>query len=101
SPCAHPVGHSFARPLLAAPLLRLLRLALLELLDVLFGVVLEGVPAAGAADVIGLALVHHRDGAEAAADDALRLTVRTGERHALLGAADLIQLGEQRLVLRL
>src|SRR3954452_21891391 len=75
----------------------LFRLLRLEFLDVLFRVLAELVAATAAADVVGLALVHDGEGADAAADDALGLAVAAGERDALLGGADLIFLAEQRL----
>src|SRR5262249_16284525 len=90
--------------------LRLLRFACLLflplppalLLEVLFRIILEGIAAAGAADVVRLAFVRHRDLAQAAADDALRLIVGgTGKRHVLLRDADLVHLGERCLVGRL
>src|SRR5262249_21631145 len=72
-----------------------------RLLEELLRVVLEGVPAAGAADVIGLALVRHGNRAQAAADDALRPGLAGGEGLALLGGADLVATGKERLVRRL
>src|SRR5260221_9137489 len=77
----------------------LLRLLLFVLLDVLLGIVLEFVAATRAADVVGLALVRYRDGALATADDALRRRIpRAGEGNALLGGADLVDLGESGAV---
>src|SRR6185369_6435952 len=73
----------------------LLLLFRFELGDVLLGVFLELIAAAGAADVVGLALVGDGHGATAAGDDALRITVAArGEWHPFLGRADLKQLGE-------
>src|SRR5437764_1167378 len=71
-------------------LFALLRLAGEVFLDVLGGVGVELVAAAAAADVVGLAHVQDRRGAEAAADDALGPPVALGELEALALGADLV-----------
>src|SRR5205823_2559930 len=62
--------------------------------DVFLRILLEGVAAAGAADVIGHALEADRNGADAAGDDAFIFLAAAGERLTLLGAFDLVLLGE-------
>src|SRR4051812_13668434 len=73
----------------------LLLLGRLEFLDDLLGIVVEGIAAAGAADVVGLALEHDGRGAQAARHAADVLLAAAGERLALAAAGDLEVLGEQ------
>src|SRR5262249_34402700 len=80
---------------------RSLVLLRLEFLDVLLGVGVELVAAAGAADVERLALVRHRHGADAAGDDALLLLLRLAQALTHLGGGDLVLLDELGAALRL
>src|SRR4051794_27200578 len=89
--------------LLPGTFLDLLGQELLVLLDVLLGLVAELLPAAVAADVIGLALVGHRRQRRPKADHAERANLATvgDQRLAFLGAADQVDLAEQGPVLGL
>src|SRR5262245_56692996 len=96
-----------ARCLRGAPSLSERRLLLLcrELglgfLDVLLGLVVEGVATAGAANVESFVLVSDADGAQAATDDALGLAIPAGESGPFLRGADLIEPLEYLLAQRL
>src|SRR5262249_50533533 len=70
-----------------------------ERLDELLGVLVEGVAAAGAADVVRLAAERHGHRAEAAGDDALVLLGRGGERLTLLVGGHLVDLPRDALAL--
>src|SRR5205807_2117762 len=70
----------------------------LRLLDVLLRIILKRVAEAGAAKVVGLALVCHLDRAQAAADDALGAARALGEGYALFGCAYLIDAGKRLLI---
>src|SRR5437763_88625 len=81
----------------AMPLFRSASLLLLVFLDVFLRALVEFAAAAAATDVVGNALVAHREGAQPATDDALRPAVPRRERLALLGRSDLEHAGEQGL----
>src|SRR5262249_48897535 len=92
-----------SRLLLLGLFLGQLREHLLVLLDVLFRVGAELLPATVAADVVGLPLVRDRRDRRAVAHDAERpdLVARRHERLPLLGRADAVDLARQRPALGL
>src|SRR5262249_40127244 len=79
----------------------LARLFGLVFLDVFLRILVESVPAARAADVVGHALVRHRDRAQATADNALHFFLGGTERLPFFGQGDHVILGEDRPAFRL
>src|SRR5262249_49546722 len=74
--------------------------SLFVFLDDLLWVLVERVPTTGAAEIVGLAVVAHRDGAESAGDNALLFLRSARQRFTFLVARHFVELGEYRAAFR-